>query len=149
MSDFNRKWYHIGNECLRCNNKGYVPVLYWKKLNENTIAPYVSTYMCGCEFSKDHYSVKEVEEMVNGKRNTREKRIIISERFDDVFNEMQFTWNEAIIDYCKYVKIDYHEAFLAGQYKSLREFKKTGKPEILTDYDYYEREKNNSVRNRK
>ena len=133
-------WWNIGFDCLRCNNKGVIPVLSAKQQG-NRLIPVEEIYACSCEKAKDLYTYTEKEYTTDeGKRKKGRIKKILSTRFDDVFNETQFKWTEEIMK-SRNPYIDYMEVYLASHYLSVRTMNEINKFSALTDFDYLENQK--------
>ena len=127
-------WWHVGNECLRCNNTGFIPVMSYK--GHNRLIIYEAVYVCNCQYAKDQTSYREKERTDNnGKREAIRVKITESQRFDDLFSETQFYWDEKMA-FAADPHIDYHQVYLAGMLNSVSIFRSTEKPVIISDMDY-------------
>lgn len=114
-------------DCLLCNRMGVVPVLSWVDRGgsgETLLCPVETVYVCKCGYAKDRYITKT--------HNKQDVRIVVSQRFFDVFDQTQFPYNTAISDaFAGYGRVDYITIYLAGFWASVNHTRKTGNPAIV------------------
>ena len=124
------------DDCLRCNNSGQIQVLSYEVSVANKPQLTESIYVCNCSHAIDiRWTRDEYVRDDSGKRVKKTLSDIVSARFDDLFSRLQFPWNEQIMK-SREPWIDYQEVYLACKIITQREFLKTGKPEILINWDY-------------
>ena len=127
-------WYNKGFLCLRCNNTGHIPIL-WYYNNVGILMPTETLLLCGCKNSKEYWYMENISytDETTGKSVKTKTKKYLSQNHDNVFDSLQFIWNEKIC-FSREPHIDYPEVYLASKHKSLRHFKQTGEAKILSYY---------------
>jgi len=115
-------WWQDFNVCRLCNNTGLINVYSLEGMGKN-IMPYVSSYVCKCQWGKDYHTerTKEITDQESGKQKKIKVKRVISKRYFEFYEHSQFPFTEQK-PLLQPLNIDYQEVFNLYLYHNLERF---------------------------